>query len=270
MRVTGQACPRRRDGQGCAPVNEVVVGAGQNAGPEGYAACSCGRRFPLPPAARRRLDAVAAGCRAVPPATAEPAAARALDSLLERVVRPAEPTSRLSRPGVVPVGAPVLHRPTQPVGVISPGLVRFALHMASVMRAAGGVGLAANQAGAPVRMLAHDLGRIVPQILVDPRVVGSHGTWTYGEGCLSLRVDDATADVVRPKVVTVVATLLDGRVLAVRADEVLARVLQHEVDHLDGIVYVQRLVGAEREAVLASVERAGGDLASLPPRPHGV
>ncbi|MER6790156.1 peptide deformylase [Streptomyces sp. NPDC000658] len=267
--MTVQACPRRRDGQSCAPINEVVVGAGPGAAPESYAACSCGRRFPLPHAARRRLGEAVAGCRAVPPATAEPAAARALDSLLERVAWPAGRASRLSRQGVVPVGTPVLHRPTEPVTVISSGLVRFALHMVSVMRSAGGVGLAANQAGAPVRVLAHDLGRVVPQMLINPRMIRSHGTWTYGEGCLSLRVEGAAADVVRPKVVTVVATLLDGRVLAVRADEVLARVLQHELDHLEGIAYVQRLADAERAAVYALIERAGGDLRSLPPRPYG-
>ncbi|WP_329416335.1 peptide deformylase [Streptomyces sp. NBC_00704] len=267
--TAGPACPRRRDGQGCAPLNEVVVGAGPGAAPESYAACSCGRRFPLPNAARRRLDEAVAGWRGVPPAAGEPAAARALDSLLERVVWPAERASRLSRQGVVPVGTPVLHRPAEPVTVISPGLVRFALHMVAVMRRAGGVGLAANQAGAPVRVLAHNLGRVVPQMLVNPRIVGSHGTWTYGEGCLSLRVEGAAADVVRPRVVTVVATLLDGRVLAVRADEVLARVLQHEVDHLDGIVYVQRLDDAELAAVHALVERAGGDPARLPSRPYG-
>ncbi|MGQ4405349.1 peptide deformylase [Streptomyces hayashii] len=102
-----------------------------------------------------------------------------------------------------------------------------------------------------------------------PRAIRSHGTWTYGEGCLSLRVAGIAADVVRPEVVTVVAAPLDGRPVAVRADEVLVRVLQRELDHLDGMAYVQRLAGAERAAVHALIERGGGDVTCLHPRPYG-
>ncbi|WP_405771261.1 peptide deformylase [Streptomyces sp. NBC_00080] len=263
-----RSCPVRRNGQVCAPINEVLVSGGADATLETYAACSCGRRFPLSRTAAQRLGKVIAGYRAAPTATADPAEARRLDSLIERTTCPTGRVSPLSKQGIVPIGTPVLHRSTEPVTVISTGLARFGLHMVSAMRRAKGIGLAANQVGVPVRVLAHNLGRVLPQIMVNPKVTRSQGRWTYGEGCLSLRIEGTAVDVVRPRIISVVATLLDGRVIAVRADELLARVLQHELDHLDGIEYVQRLVGAERAAVYALIEQSGGDLSFLPPRPY--
>lgn len=184
--------------------------------------------IPLSRTATQRLVKVIAGYRAAPTATADPAEARRLDSLIERTTCPTGRVSPLSRQGIVPIGTPVLHRATEPVTVISTGLARFGLHMVSAMRRANGIGLAANQVGVPVRVLAHNLGRVLPQIMVNPEATRSQGRWTYGEGCLSLRIEGTAVDVVRPRVITVVATLLDGRVIAVRADELLARVLQHE------------------------------------------
>ncbi|OFA55844.1 hypothetical protein BEN35_06845 [Streptomyces fradiae] len=267
-------CPVRLNGLTCAPLNDVLITAAPAGSTDctedgcetAYAACSCGHRFPLTAAARQELGETLSGYRAVRPAGGFDA--QALDALLRRTTWPLEQESPLAKRGVVPVGTPVLHRPARRVPVISTGLIGFSRHMMTAMERAQGIGLAANQAGSPVRVLAHDLRKAVPQILVNPELVRSAGTWRYREGCLSLRIEGTLVSLVRPKVISVVASLLDGRAIALRADELLARVLQHELDHLDGIEYVQRLEGETRSEVYGLMEARGIALSQVPPRPY--
>ena len=192
-----------------------------------------------------------------------------LDSLIRGTVRPDNFSSPLSKRGVVPVGTPVLHSRTADIKVISRGLSDFAHHMLMVMEQADGIGLAANQTGVSLQILVHKLALAAPPVMINPVILGQRGKWTYEEGCLSLKVEGTVAEVIRPKVITVVATLLDGRVLVVRADELLARVIQHEIDHLDGIEYVQRLHGELQESVYERIKLAGIDLSYIPLMPYG-
>ena len=135
-------------------------------------------------------------------------------------------------------GDPVLRQPTGLIADVDGALVRLVEDMFETMYAAPGVGLAANQVGVQRRMFVYDIGD-GPGVVINPEIVESDGDWTYYEGCLS--IPDLAFDVVRPKRVRLVGVGLDGETLDLEADEVLARCFQHEVDHLDGVLLVQRL-----------------------------
>jgi len=191
---------------------------------------------------------------------------------LAQVVRdlwPVDLESAWARIGVVPVGQAVLHQPTDVVDVDAASVGDLAARLLHTQAEAEGIGLAANQVGAPVRTLAHNLPRVAPPIFVNAVLLDGWDHWDYEEGCLSLHLDGTGAEVRRPKVVVVHADLLDGTQVVVEADELFARVLQHELDHLDGIEYVQRLTGREATRVYALMRDAGIDTATwLPPRPY--
>jgi len=140
----------------------------------------------------------------------------------------------------------------------------LAEHMIAVMKARNGIGLAANQVGVSVRVFVHALSNAAPEVLIDPVVLHSDGTWAYSEGCLSVQIPGSRSPLVRPKVVRVRATVLDGSVVEIEADELLSRVFQHEIDHLDGIEYVQRLTGCERDRVYKVMRDAGVDVRYIP------
>jgi peptide deformylase len=176
--------------------------------------------------------------------------------------------SQFSKVGVVPVGVEVLHRPGSFVDRDADSVRVLSSRMLRTMETARGIGLAANQVGAGVRVLAHNLPRVAPMVLVNPMLVAHSGSWDYEEGCLSLSVDGVRATVRRPKEVTVVSDLLDGARLVLEADELLARVIQHELDHLDGVEYVQRLTGSVRTRVYGRMDAAGVDTSWLPSLPY--
>lgn len=170
----------------------------------------------------------------------------------------------LGKVGVVPVGTAVLHSPTQWFAGPAAELRGLAARMQRTMSAARGIGLAANQVGADVRMIAHDIPECAPSILVNPVRVSASGNVVRSEGCLSLNVPLAHGQVSRWRTVTIVADLLDGRRVVLEANEMLAKVIQHELDHLDGIEYVQRTHGRVREDVYSALESANVDTQWLP------
>jgi peptide deformylase len=154
-------------------------------------------------------------------------------------------------------GDPVLRQPSREVDEIDAALVRLADDMLETMYAAPGVGLAAPQIGVERRFFVYDVGD-GPGVVVNPRILGTSGTWTYLEGCLS--VPDLHWEIVRPARVHLVGLDLDGRELDIEADELLGRCFQHEVDHLDGVLLVERLAADDRrEARRILRERALAD-----------
>lgn len=159
--------------------------------------------------------------------------------------------------GVVPFGEDVLHAPTQPIDSVSDELAGIADYMIEVMHEREGVGLAANQIGLPLRMFVHNMPRVAPAVIVNPRIVESSGMWEYSEGCLSMTIDGTHAPLSRPQRITVECIDIKGRPLRIEADEWLARVFQHEIDHLNGVVYVERLTGSHRERVFRLMRSAG-------------
>ncbi|MGK8505831.1 peptide deformylase [Nocardia asiatica] len=177
---------------------------------------------------------------------------------------PSNARSAWAKQGVVPVGYPVVHCATTPVGELSESVVEFGEHLRRIMRQASGIGLAANQVGVRVRVLAHALAEIAPDVLVNPELISRSGSWEYREGCLSLQVDGSSAVVVRPRRILLRAWTPSGELVVIAAGELLARVLQHELDHLDGIEYVQRLVGEEHDRVYRLLEKEGMNTSMMP------
>ena len=144
-------------------------------------------------------------------------------------------------------GDPVLRQPAAEVTDIDGELARMADDMLITMYEAPGVGLAAPQIGVQMRMFVYDIGD-GPGAVVNPRIVERSGEWEYEEGCLS--VPGLSWPIVRAKQVHLVGYDLQGRELSIEGDELLARLFQHEVDHLDGVLLLSRLdPGVRKQAM---------------------
>ena len=140
------------------------------------------------------------------------------------------------------VGDPVLRSAASEITDIDGRLVRLAHDMLETMYEAPGLGLAAPQVGVGKRLFVYDLDpdtRDDPHVLVNPRIVESRGEWTYEEGCLS--IPHMSFEIVRPKEVHLVGHDLDGNEVSIEADELTARLFQHELDHLDGVLMTERM-----------------------------
>ena len=140
-------------------------------------------------------------------------------------------------------GDPSVGRKTIPVATVDDGIRALAREMFEVMRAHAGVGLAANQTSERTRVIVIDVsaGKNPREAfaLVNPRVTGSGGAFTDEEGCLSF--PGLHLDIRRPLEIRVEALGLDGNPVTVNASGILARILMHEIDHLDGILFFRRL-----------------------------
>lgn len=144
-------------------------------------------------------------------------------------------------------GDPVLKTRTAEVLEIDGSVAALAESMIDTMYEAPGSGLAANQIGVMRRIFVYDIGE-GPRTVINPRIVESDGEWIYDEGCLS--IPGLSWDIVRPNAVHLVGLDLDGNELSIEATELEGRVFQHELDHLDGILLVERLdVDQRKEAM---------------------
>ena len=161
------------------------------------------------------------------------------------------------------IGDPVLRRRAAEVADVDSTLVRIVEGMVETMYSADGVGLAAPQIGVQKRLFVWDLGE-GPRTIVNPEIVESDGEWVYDEGCLS--VPGLTWEIVRPKQVHVVGRDLDGNEVSVEADELEARLFQHELDHLDGTLLIERLDPETRKAALRTLRELGIGSGSTPSR----
>jgi len=144
-------------------------------------------------------------------------------------------------------GDPVLRQRAAEVEEIDGRIARLSEEMIETMYAAPGVGLAAPQVGIERRMFVYDVGE-GPQTVINPQIVESSGEWEYEEGCLS--VPDLHWLIVRPKEVHLVGYDVQGNKISIEADELLARVFQHELDHLDGILLLERLEKDQRKQAM--------------------
>ena len=131
-------------------------------------------------------------------------------------------------------------------------LVSFAEDMADTMYLSNGIGLAAPQVAKNIRMMTVDVeqedGRSALMTLVNPIIADSHGRTTYEEGCLSF--PGITAEVKRKDQIHVVAYNLQGQELEFEADGLLSICIQHELDHLNGVTFVDRLNSVKRKLVV--------------------
>jgi peptide deformylase len=144
-------------------------------------------------------------------------------------------------------GDPVLKQQAREVEVFDGNLAALVDTMYETMYEAVGVGLAAPQIGVQRRIFTYDVGE-GPHAVANPEIVEASGEWLYNEGCLS--VPGLHFEISRPKVVTLRGFGVDGSKIEIEADEMLARVFQHEIDHLDGVLLLDRLEPDERKRAL--------------------
>lgn len=159
-------------------------------------------------------------------------------------------------------GDPVLKERTREVEEIDGALVNLVDSMIETMYAAPGSGLAANQVGVQRRLFVYDAGEGA-RVVINPRIVESEGEWAYEEGCLS--VPGLSWEIVRPNAVHLVGLDLDGNEISIEAEEFEGRVFQHELDHLDGVLLVERLDEDQRKEALKILRRRTLDLAAADP-----
>ena len=150
------------------------------------------------------------------------------------------------------LGDPVLKQQAAEIDDVDGALVRLAEDMVVTLHEAAGLGLAAPQVGVQKRLFVYDLHEgDGPKTIVNPVVSEHRGEWTYEEGCLS--VPGLAWEIVRPKEVHLTGYDLDGNEVSIEADEIVARLFQHELDHLDGILLLERLDPETRKEAMRTL-----------------
>jgi peptide deformylase len=153
--------------------------------------------------------------------------------------------------------ADVLHEPAAPVTDFTPDLYRLIDDMIQTMYAAPGIGLAATQVGVGLRVFVADLsvGRNPSDLLVfvNPEFLERDGMQLEEEGCLSVPGFQAT--VARPARAVLKGLDRDGREQTVEATGLLARCFQHEMDHLEGTLFVDRLRGLQKDLIVRKIKK---------------
>jgi len=172
------------------------------------------------------------------------------------------------------LGSPLLRQSATPVAVVDDAVRRLVDDLFDTMRGAKGVGLAANQVGVARRVAVVDVGEEFPPplVLINPRIVhASDVTETAEEGCLS--IPDLYGEVERPLAVTLEALDRDGRPYSVELSGFKARAAQHEIDHLDGILFLDHLSAVKRHLLVAKWKKSRkgkpGYVKDVTPEPAG-
>lgn len=154
-------------------------------------------------------------------------------------------------------GDPVLREPARPVDKIDDELQILIDDMIETMYAAPGVGLAANQIGVPLRLMVIDLtvgeeeGQV--HVFINPEIVSTEGEITEEEGCLS--IPDFVEIVTRPEKLVVRYMERDGSEREMEAEGLMARAVCHEIDHLNGTMFVDYLRGLKKDRILRRIQK---------------
>ena len=173
---------------------------------------------------------------------------------------------------ILQYGSPVLRSKGQRIEKIDDRIRRLAADMIETMRAANGVGLAAQQIGEPIQLTVVDVSQIEdrpstlklngrevdpktasPLVFINPEIVLGTETSLGVEGCLSF--PEITGEIERSQTVHARAQTLDGSMVEIEASGLLARALQHEVDHLNGILFIDRMSSAAKAALASKLKR---------------
>lgn len=147
------------------------------------------------------------------------------------------------------LGSPVLRESSAEIPAVTGAVRRLVEDLFDTMRAAQGVGLAANQVGVAERVAVVDTGDDDPVVLINPVITAREGRDKAEEGCLS--IPEIFGDVERAARVTVETTGTDGGRRTVHAEGLKARAIQHEIDHLDGVLFLDHLSPLKRRMLLA-------------------
>lgn len=175
-------------------------------------------------------------------------------------------------------GDPILRKRAEEISEINGHLAHLCENMFLAMTAVGGIGLAAPQIGVGKRLFVYlrkeqlpghsgkrrsgkrlpidsDETRHIWEVIINPRITESDGAWRYEEGCLS--VPGYSWEIERPRRVALEGVDIHGNEISFEADDLLARLFQHEIDHLDGVLLVERLNPEERKDALRSLRLNG-------------
>ncbi|NGO51988.1 peptide deformylase [Allomesorhizobium camelthorni] len=157
---------------------------------------------------------------------------------------------------------PVLRQVSKPVSQVDAPLLKLADDMLETMYDAPGIGLAAIQVGEPLRMLVIDLAKEgekpAPQLFINPEIVETGKERSvYEEGCLS--IPDYYAEVERPATVRVKYLDRDGKLQEIDAEGLLATCLQHEIDHLNGVLFIDHISKLKRDMVVKKFKKLAKD-----------
>ena len=152
------------------------------------------------------------------------------------------------------MGDEVLNKISKEVKVVTPRTLTLIEDMLDTMYESGGVGLAAPQVGILKRIVVIDVGE-GPIVLINPEIVETSGEQTGDEGCLS--VPGKAGQVTRPNYVKVRALDENMEMFELEAEELLARAVCHECDHLDGVLYVSKVEGELRDNAAEAYEEEG-------------
>ena len=172
---------------------------------------------------------------------------------------------------ILQYGDPVLRVKGKRIDQVDDRIRELAANMLETMHAANGVGLAAQQIGEPLQLTVVDISQVedrpstmklngeeidpktaMPLVLINPEIELGSETEVGGEGCLSF--PEISGDIERPKSAVVRAQTLNGKI-EIEAGGLLARALQHEIDHLNGILFIDRMSSAAKAALASRLKR---------------
>lgn len=156
-------------------------------------------------------------------------------------------------------GDPVLKTQAAFVDDVDGKIIRLVDQMFDTLIDSGnGLALAAPQIGVQKQVVVWDLGD-EPLAIVNPQIIESDGEWVYDEGCLS--IPGLYVEMLRPKTVLVRGIGIDGNEIEIEADELEARMFQHEIDHLQGVLMFDRMTPDQRKEALSEYRRIEDDAA---------
>lgn len=150
-------------------------------------------------------------------------------------------------------GDPVLKSKAAPVENVDGKIIRLVDDMFETLIDSGnGIALAAPQIGIQKQVVVWDMDD-EPLAIFNPEIIESDGEWLYDEGCLS--IPGLYVEMLRPKLVLVRGIDIDGNIIEIEADELEARMFQHEIDHLDGVLMFERMTKDQRKQALTEYRR---------------
>ncbi|MBW6519705.1 MAG: peptide deformylase [Desulfoarculaceae bacterium] len=152
---------------------------------------------------------------------------------------------------------PVLRQKASPISVFNEELKDMVADMTETMYDAPGIGLAAPQIGESIQLIVVDVAKLEAEqqvlVMINPRIISQEGSQVDEEGCLS--VIDLTANVKRFQKITVTYQDLDGNLLEISTEDRFAVVLQHEIDHLHGVLFIDHLSALKRTLYKKKVQK---------------
>lgn len=155
---------------------------------------------------------------------------------------------------ILKLGSDVLRKKCATIAVFDKNLEDLAVAMIDTMHLGDGVGLAGPQVGVEKRIFVCHVSNDEPRIFINPEIIGtSQELCPYEEGCLS--IPGVYCDVIRPQFIILQAWNLDGKSFKIEAEGILARVIQHEIDHLKGILFIDHLTEKKRQRVISLYEK---------------